>query len=51
MTFVELFLGTVLLLVFAYVLVRVASFAYFRTKFEHLRAVLRELRKDDTDNG
>lgn len=47
MSAVEFFLLGVLALMFAYVLTRIVSFAYFRTKFEHLRAVLRELRKED----
>ena len=37
----------VLILLFAYALVRVVSFAYFRTKFEHFRATMKELTKGD----
>lgn len=34
-------------LIFAYAMVRVTSFAYFRTKLEHLRASMKELRKGE----
>lgn len=37
--------GAFILLV--YVVVRVASWAYFRTKLEHFRATLKEMRKGD----
>lgn len=30
-----------------YVLVRVGSFAYFRTKLDHFRRVLREIKRED----
>lgn len=51
MSFYEIFLLGVLLILFAYVTTRAVSFAYFRTKLEHLRSVLRELRKDDINHG
>lgn len=41
----------ILCIMFAYVLVRTASFAYFRTRLEYLRSVLRELRKDNNTHG
>lgn len=39
------------LVVLAYVIVRVGSFAYFRTKYEHLKSVLRLLRQDGGDSN
>ena len=38
-----------LLVFFAYVIVRTASFAYFRTKLEYLRSVLKELHGGERD--
>lgn len=35
--------GAILLVILAYVLVRVASYAFFRTRLEYMRSVLREL--------
>lgn len=35
------------ILVFAYVLTRSISFAYFRTKLEYLRAAMKEMTKGD----
>lgn len=35
------------LTVLAYVVVRVGSFAYFRTKMEHFRSVLKEINKGE----
>lgn len=49
--FLVLLFWAIVLVAFAYVLVRVASHAYFRTKLEHLRSVLRELRKGDNNDG
>lgn len=43
--------GALLLFIFAYVVVRIASFAYFRTKLEFLRSALTELRKEKDRNG
>lgn len=42
-TYPQLAVGILLTLAFGYVFTRVVSFAYFRTKLEHLRSVLREL--------
>lgn len=36
-------IGIVLLIIVAYAVVRVASFAHFRTRLEYLRSVLREI--------
>lgn len=33
------------IIIFAYVVVRAGSFAYFRTKLEYLRSVLKEINK------
>ncbi len=35
----------VLFILFAYTVVRAGSFAYFRTKLEYLRSVLKEINK------
>ena len=35
--------GGFLIIIFAYAVVRVGSFAYFRTKLEYLRSVLKAL--------
>lgn len=51
MNVVDWLLMAVLAIAFAYVLVRAASFAFFRTRLEHFRSVLRELRKDDNNNA
>lgn len=37
----------VLLVVFGYAIVRSVSFAYFRTKLEHWRKVVREMKEGD----
>ncbi len=37
----------VVFVVFAYVVARSISFAYFRTKYEHLRKVMRELKEGE----
>lgn len=42
--------GGLLLLLFAYLLVRAISHAFFRTKLEYLRS-LRELRKEKNGHG
>jgi hypothetical protein len=36
-----------LVVIASYVLVRVCSFAYFRTKLEHARRVMREMRGEE----
>ena len=43
--------GAVLLVIFAYVISRVVSFAHFRTKLEYLRNVLKELNRGGGPNG
>lgn len=35
--------GAALLVVFAYIFTRVVSYAFFRTRLEHLRSTLKEL--------
>ena len=44
---VELLLVLFLLVLVAYVVVRVASFAHFRTKLEYVRRLLRELKGEE----
>lgn len=39
------------ILVLGYALARGFWFAYFRSKLEHHRAVMRELRKEEHDDG
>ena len=39
------------LIVFAYLLVRAASFAYFRTKIEYLRQMMKELKGEENGKG
>lgn len=39
------------ILLFVYLLVRVGSVAYFRTKYAYLKATVKEMRKGDDDNG
>lgn len=39
--------GTIALAVTAYVVLRVGSIGYFRTKYEHFRRVQREIGGDD----
>jgi hypothetical protein len=41
--------GALLIVIFAYAVVRSMSFAYFRSRLEHLRAVMKEMRKGETD--
>lgn len=41
--------GALLLLLLVYGVVRVGSFAYFRTKLAHMRSVLKELNGGDRD--
>lgn len=43
--------GGVLLIIFAYVFVRAASHAFFRTKLEYLRSALREMKKERDHHG
>jgi hypothetical protein len=43
----QLFLWLILLVVFAYLIVRAGSFAYFRTKMEYLRQMLKEMRREE----
>ena len=40
----------VVIIILCYGAVRGMSFAYFRTKFEHFRAVMKETRKGDTND-
>lgn len=44
-------MAAVLAVMFSYVAVRAASFAYFRTRLEYVRSLLRELGKDDRNHG
>lgn len=43
--------GLVLLLVFSYVVPRLATTAYFRSKLEHHRKVIETLQEGDKHNG
>jgi len=50
----QLFLYAVagsMMLLFAYALVRVGSWAYFRTKLEHFRQVMREIDPNNDEEG
>lgn len=47
--FLQLLFGGLLLIIFAYAIVRSVSFAYFRTKYEYLRRSMKEIRKGDND--
>lgn len=58
MTFTDWLWGVVwivaafpVLIVMAYVIVRVAAFAHFRTKLEYLRSALKELGKGEHSDG
>lgn len=43
MEFISYLAGAILIILFVYVLVRTASFAYFKTRLEHFRVMLKEL--------
>jgi len=40
-------IGGILIIIFAYALVRSASFAYFRTKLSYLREAMKEMAKGE----
>ena len=47
----QLFLWLLVLIVFAYLIVRAGSFAYFRTKMEYLRQMIKEMRGEENGKG
>lgn len=46
---IEYVIGGIALIIFVYAIIRVGSFAYFRTKYEHLRRVMHDVRKQEQE--